>query len=497
MPRMNGSAARADGYNTRIINMEELKQARESRASSARNPVQERGGSRRENRVESREEARPHPEETPFWKQEDPFREGRRGGRRAPAPEPDTQDDRQDQQYDFRQPRSAAENRPPRPDARQTRQSAPNQTRRGAENQPRREDARRTRQDGARRTEARTTRDGWNQARQEPDNRTRWEFEFQLQREERRRPRQEKAQQPRRESRYQRNQDEEYQPRTGREQASQAGAGRSHAGLYTLMLLLGLVALGAVIGLKAFEIKGIDVKGNDTVTAQSIIALSGITPGENIFKADLSLARQNIQSDPLLEVLGISRILPDKIEIKVKQRKPHGAIAYLDSFVIIDENGTVLDERDSLPVGQYPLVTGIEIQPSVKGKQVVGVDGGVLRTMNQLLTALYDGKAMQFVSTISLATPDDIKMYTGEGIEIDIGGSADLAKKAQWIACTVPELRSHGYTSGVLYVTGANSPVFSGTDHAAGTQNDDGSSTTQDENGQNAGAEGGDAGNPA
>jgi cell division protein FtsQ len=315
---------------------------------------------------------------------------------------------------------------------------------------------------------------------------------------ERERPRLEAREQPRRDARQQPQRDERqsrrqeyYQPGRGdRRQPSQTPRQqqRPHEHernsrqnmLLMLMAMLGLAAIAVVIGLNVFRIRNIDVKGNDTVSAQSIIALSGISVGENIFKANLPQARRNIESDPLLEVLGISRVFPDGISIEIRQRIPHGAIAYLGSYVIIDEKGFVLDVRDSLPAGQYPLVTGIEIQPSEKGKPLAGVDGVQLKTMYDLLTALYDNKAMQYVSEANLGNGGDIRLLTGEGMVIDLGKPTDLDRKAQWIACSVPELRSRGYTSGVLYITGADNPVYSESDSSNASQDSSGDSAAYD-----------------
>ena len=228
-----------------------------------------------------------------------------------------------------------------------------------------------------------------------------------------------------------------------------------------IIVLFVLIAIALVVFLNVVRIRSIEVKGDATVQAQSIITLSGISLGENTYMADLSRAKRNIESDPLLEVLGISRVFPDKITIEIRQRKPHGAIACLGKYVVIDEKGFVLDVRNNLPIGEYPLISGISIQPSEKGKPLIGLDNGQLSMMQTLLSSLYDNKALQFISQADLSNSDDIRLLTGEGMEIDLGKPSDLDRKAQWIACTVPELKSHGYTTGVLYITGANNPVYS------------------------------------
>lgn len=237
-------------------------------------------------------------------------------------------------------------------------------------------------------------------------------------------------------------------------------AGRNN-GLMLLFLLLALLTLAVVIGLNIFRVTSIEVSGNDTISNERIIELSGIIEGENIFKANLTKARRYIEEDPLLEVKRISRILPDRILIEVRQREPHGVIAYLGSYVVIDENGIALDIRDSLPTGQFPLVTGIEIEPAEKGRRIVGVDDRIMDAMHGLLSALYANGAMQCVSEANISLDGELLLLTAEGLRIDLGHPTDLDAKARWVACTVPELRTKGYTTGVLYITGAGSPVYS------------------------------------
>lgn len=417
MLKMESGAARSASRNTRVVDMEELKRARERRASSARHPSEQIREVRKEYKGQDFERPSVEEQDKPFWEQESPFEEQDRPFWQQDRPFRGTEDNYGAKQQTAPVPRQSTRRKAAQIDEQQSRPSG--------------------RQNAAR--------------------------------EDRQPPRQPERRQPVRDDRFQTKQFE-------RQSASKANTKSGRSGLQVLLVLLGLLAVTVVIGLKVFEIQEIEVKGAETVSKDSIIALSGINKGDNIFKVSLGQAKQNLESDPLVEVVGISRAFPDKIKIEIKQRQPHGAIAYLGSYVIIDEKGFVVDVRDSLPVGQYPLVTGIDIEPSVKGKPLVGVQGGAKELMYQVLSALYDNKALQYVSEVSLADTNKIVMLSGEGLQIDIGRPTDLGKKAQWIACSVPELRSKGYTSGILYVTGANSPIFSATSTGESAQGDDANS---------------------
>lgn len=430
MLKRERGAARTAGRNANVDDMEEWRRTRGSRASSARHPREEFRDFRaqRADGAASREEQwEPEwdPGSPPFWERDDPFGARRRDRQPRERPHWDAGQLREEVRQKQRDDRQFAEEF-----REQTRQDEQQSGRREFRRQPRQVDLREFR-DARSHSRSETRQDDRQNGRLPQE-------------------------------------DEERARRGGSRQNHARSHGKNrHNVLLLVMAMLGLAAIAVIIGLKVFEIRKIEVKGNDSVSAQNIIALSGIGVGENILKVDLGLAKKNIESDPLLEVLSISRVYPDGITIEIRQRKPHGAIAYLGGYVIIDEKGFVLDVRDSLPAGQYPLITGVEIQPSEKGKKLMGVDGVQQKTMYDLLTALYDNNAMQYVSEANLGNGGDIRLLTSEGLQISLGKPADLGKKAQWIACTIPELRNRGYTAGVLYITGTGSPVYSETGESA------------------------------
>lgn len=431
MLKMERGAARPAGRNnSRVVDMEDLKKARERRASSARHSAeqvldgwQETRNNRRGpdfNRSEPTRvaDADAPADDRPFWEQDKPFaREDR------PAWQ---------QQRESRPKENGGRDKMPSSEERELLRQSPRQQAKATAGKP------------ARGTQGRESR-----------------------------------QQDRPEDRK----------HSGRQKES-----GSQSGLKALLVLLALLALTVFIGLKVFEIQDIEVKGAETMTPESVIALSGIAVGENIFKTSLTEARANLESDPLVEVLGISRVFPDKITIEIHQRKPHAAVAWLDGYAIIDERGFTLDVRDSLPAGQYPLVTGIDIEPAQRGTPIQGVNPETMKIMQKLLTALQCEQALGCVSEINLADPVKLVMLTAEGLQIDLGRPTDLETKANWVASAVPELRKNGHTSGILYVTGVGSPVYSAGISESGQENEpvtqQGDQEGQAEGGNNEGESG-------
>jgi cell division protein FtsQ len=251
---------------------------------------------------------------------------------------------------------------------------------------------------------------------------------------------------------------QERQPRGQHNKRSQAKPGRF--GLSALFVLLALLAAMVVMGMNIFKLREVEVKGNDTIRAKDIITLSGIKLGDNIFKVDTNKARENIERDGLLELLNIERIFPDKIRLNIHQRIPHGAIAYMGRFVIIDEKGCVLDARDELPAGQYPLITGMDIKHSEKGKPIQSNDAASLKAMETVLTALQKQQALSLIAQADFKDLLNIDLLTRDGMVVELEKPQDMDAKALWLSSTIPELRKQGHTKGVLYLTSAKGPVY-------------------------------------
>lgn len=91
-----------------------------------------------------------------------------------------------------------------------------------------------------------------------------------------------------------------------------------------------------------FNIKTIKVEGEKTIKAEEIIKMSGIKSGMNIFKVRESKVSKNLKKDAYFSSVKISRKLPDKLTITVRERNESAFILYGSERVIIDNEGYVL-----------------------------------------------------------------------------------------------------------------------------------------------------------
>jgi cell division septal protein FtsQ len=105
---------------------------------------------------------------------------------------------------------------------------------------------------------------------------------------------------------------------------------------------------------KVFNIKGITVKGCSYVKNDEILSLLDIEKGDNIFSADLNLARTRIMEHPWIEDLSISRkLIPAAVEVTIKEHKPAAAVQINEKWYVANLKGKIFAP---LPRGYKGLI---------------------------------------------------------------------------------------------------------------------------------------------
>lgn len=238
-------------------------------------------------------------------------------------------------------------------------------------------------------------------------------------------------------------------------------------GLPVLFALLALLALAAVLGMNVFQVHDVDVVGNTTISREDIVQLSGIQMGESIFKINGGSVRAALQSNGMIEVNSIDRLYPDKIVLNITQRTPHGAIEYMGQYVIVDDQGIMLDRTDKLPAGHYPLIVGVPVKHTEKGKPVQSHDERSMEAMEAVLGALQKHNALITVAKADFTDLMNIRLETPDGMVVELGKPNEMDTKATWLSATIPQLASQGHTKGTLYLTGGKGPVYAPPGEAA------------------------------
>ena len=92
-----------------------------------------------------------------------------------------------------------------------------------------------------------------------------------------------------------------------------------------------------------FDITGVEVIGNEKISKETILSLSGISLGDNLYRNKKETIQKNIKQEAYIESVEVKRVLPDKIQLQVKERKATFLLEYANSYFYMDNQGYILE----------------------------------------------------------------------------------------------------------------------------------------------------------
>lgn len=143
------------------------------------------------------------------------------------------------------------------------------------------------------------------------------------------------------------------------------------------MLLVAALAIWRVVTLvtesPTFQVAHITLHGADRLSRGEAMALIGDLRGKNILAISLDDWRQRLLTSPWVESAVLRRVLPNTLDVVVRERTPMGIARIGRDLYLVDQHGTVIDEfGPSYADLDLPIIDGLA-QPPREGPPVVDV----------------------------------------------------------------------------------------------------------------------------
>jgi len=195
-----------------------------------------------------------------------------------------------------------------------------------------------------------------------------------------------------------------------------------------LMFLLACIFAGYFFSQSAFfNISNIKVTGNNILTAEEVISHSGLTAGEHIYQANMTLAKNLISTDPWIDKVTVKRRLPSTVVITVKERVAVAVVPVEGGVLQVDAQGYVL-KRQRLLEG-LPLMTigGVTDIPDniLPGQQI----SSPALTKGLSVVSYMTKESAGVISEVDVADTQQIVLQNIYGIEWRIGDGSNLMTK--------------------------------------------------------------------
>ena len=178
------------------------------------------------------------------------------------------------------------------------------------------------------------------------------------------------------------------------------------------ILLLFAIIIGILLFLfisPVFNIKNINVQGNNKINAEAIESLSKINMDENIFRFSSKQAAENVKENAYIDSVEVRRKIPNTVEIIVTEREAKYQLEYGNAFVYIDGNGNILEisnENANLPIirGYSTTQEGIQV-----GNKLIDEDCNKLLTVEKFLRAAKSNEIYDIITYVDISNDNDYK----------------------------------------------------------------------------------------
>ena len=219
-------------------------------------------------------------------------------------------------------------------------------------------------------------------------------------------------------------------------------------------MLIAIIAGGITFAMVSpiFNIQEIQVLDNKEISSDTIISLSGLSKGQNIFRFLTNKIEEQIKQEPYIKEAEVKRSFPNKIEITVQERERAFSAEFLNGYAYIDNQGYILQiSNDSLGL---PILQGISTPEDkiVAGNRLEEGDLQKLETAIQIMNICKSNNLDSKVTSIDITDRNDYSIYMeSEKKTIYLGDGKNLGDKMLWVQAI---LQDNQGIEGEIYVNG-------------------------------------------
>jgi cell division septal protein FtsQ len=177
-----------------------------------------------------------------------------------------------------------------------------------------------------------------------------------------------------------------------------------------------------------FRIEKIDVEGVNHLTEEAVVQYLEKSRNQSLLRVSLDAYRTRIESDPWVRTVRLKRHFPDRLEVRITEKKSLGYIREGGESYLLDEEGRFIG-KEFTAIKTLPEIRGVQVAKWVRGdeREVRLVQRGVAFIQSAMRPNFLFAK--EDLTAIRLQSEDDL--------EATIGGAAFLFRfpypAQQWL----------------------------------------------------------------
>ena len=183
-----------------------------------------------------------------------------------------------------------------------------------------------------------------------------------------------------------------------------------------------------------FNIKEIEVVGNNQISTQTILSLSQLNTEQNIFKFQKKQIERNIKEHAYIENVKVERKIPNKVKIQVDERTKKFEIELLNRYAYINSQGYILEISNEKQ--EMPILQGIKTKEEdiTVGNRLGVEDLNKLEIAIKIIDACNNNNLEGKVTSIDISDKNDYSIYIIEELKkVHLGDGSNLSNKMLYV----------------------------------------------------------------
>ncbi len=202
-----------------------------------------------------------------------------------------------------------------------------------------------------------------------------------------------------------------------------------------------------------FNVKQINISGEEQLTEEQILSLSKLNIDENIFKNSKTKIINNIKENPYVENVTIKRKLPDTIEIQIEEKQKMYMLKFVNGYVYLSLQGYMLEISDNKL--ELPIIIGYKTEEEniTSGGRLINDDLEKLGSANKIVQSLEEIEIFkEKITSIDISNEEDYIVYIeSEKKTIHFGDASNLSNKILYVKSMID---SEKKVEGEIFVNG-------------------------------------------
>lgn len=198
--------------------------------------------------------------------------------------------------------------------------------------------------------------------------------------------------------------------------------------LLLIIIVIGILVMALVTPI--FNITEIKIEGAKKVSNDTIVKLSGLEKGQNIFNNSKKNIINNIKENPYIEEVKISKILPGTINLVITERNVDYQIKVMSSYIYIDKAGNILENSNIKEKVATIIGETTPQEELINGSNLNKEDSEKLTQVSKIIDAMKTANINTENVSINIEDENDFILYiASENKKVHIGDSTNLANK--------------------------------------------------------------------